>query len=143
MDLDLIVTEIKDFENKQYLCLQDENKHTLFLTTDTLPLTSDQIQIENGTITLKIQKSMSDKLFDQINAIEAALIKCMFNLKSVVETNLPFCCQQAMYQTSKSDYNKILRPNYYQGCDPTIYLKGNFANLKLLSWTGITGNLCM
>lgn len=127
--------EVKAFGHGHYLIIPDGPLvHTDLLRFHVKP------NIFQGTITFKVPKSLSEKLYSEIVAMENRAANTLRQLTDVQLNQLPEKISTQI-RTRRNDPNwQCLRPNYFsqgeQMSDPTFYLKGNIYGISVFDFAG-------
>ena len=119
----------KQYGTGYYFFLKSDTEETPFIHTDFIFIKSEQISTENGSLTLKLRKEDSQKLYDEIQKYEAKAIDV---IKSSHHDDVSFLPVDWIMQMSENGEENSIRPNYWQDADAErIYLKGNYWSLRM------------
>ena len=128
------VKHLKEFGHGHYLVGEDSLTYTDILSIATAPNNF------GGTVTVKISRSMNEKLFQEVLALENAAANTVRALDEEKLKQLPVDISSLIRKRRNDPTWQCLRPNYCNkdehAADPTVYLKGNVSAIGVFDFAG-------
>lgn len=124
--------ESKVYNNSVYFTLETNEGRDPFILTDTFFF--DNTEKTDYSITCRINRLLSETLYQSVQQLESEIVLALKEMNEAMYSTLPFECQKQLADHPRDMYPQLMRSNYVdQGGYPTMFLKGNFRNMKLFS----------
>lgn len=122
----------KEFNNAVYLTVETNEGNAPFIITDVFFF--NNVEKTDYTITCRINRPVSETLYQAVQQLESELVLALKEMNDAMYVTLPFECQKQLAEYPREMYPHLLRSNYLnQTGYPTMFLKGNFKNMKIFS----------
>jgi len=130
----LNIIKSREYNGAQYLTLMNEHEVQQCISTEAIHIEKLNPEDDN-TITFTITEAMCKKLFIDVINLETQLVKTIQCMEPVHFDNLPLHCSSVIKE-NYNNCNAVIRPNYFKLNENTMFLKGNFVNMKMFDWSG-------